>query len=60
MSVQNLNIIACKLELALTRVNSHRLKVAREEKWKKEEMVEKRKTKVMATKRYSNKEEINL
>ena len=32
MSVQNLNIIACKLELALTRVNSHRLKVAREEK----------------------------
>ena len=58
--VQNLDAVAHKLEPALTRVSNYRLEVAREKKRKIEEMVEKRKTKAMATKRRKDRGGINL
>ena len=59
--------IVCKLWPALTRANNYRLEVVKKERWKKEEIIEKLKTKIMAAKcqrakgriRLSNKEKGN-
>lgn len=42
--------VVCKLRPALTRTTNHKLKVARENKQKREEMVEKQKTNAMTIK----------
>ena len=58
--VQNPNTVACKLKLALTKASNYRLEVAREEKQKKEEMVEKQKTEAMDAKCHRNRKGISL
>ena len=49
--IKNADAIACKLGPVLIKVTNDRLEVAREEKRKREEMMEKRKVEAMATKR---------
>lgn len=48
--IRNADVVAYKLGLALTKVTNQRLEIAREEKQKREEMVEKQKTETMTTK----------
>ena len=49
--MQNADAVAYKLKPALIKAISHSLEVAREKQQKKEEMVERRKTEAMATRR---------
>ena len=49
-SIKNRNAIACKLGPASTKATNHRLKFARKEWCKREEMVERQKTEAMAAK----------
>ena len=58
--IQNADAVAHKLGPLLIKTTNHRLEVAREEQRKKEEMVERRKTKTMATKRQRARREIGL
>ena len=58
--VQNIDAVACKLGLALTRANNHRLEIAREERQKKEEIKEKQKTEAMVAKCCGNRGRISL
>ena len=46
--------------MALTRTTNHKLEVAKKEKSKREEIIEKQKIKTMAAKCYRNKGGINL
>ncbi len=48
--IRNAGAVAHKLRPALTRTTNQKLEVAKEERRKKEEMVERRKTKAMAAK----------
>ncbi len=48
--IKNTDAVACKLRPALTRATNQNLEVAREEKRKKKEIVEKQKTEAMAVK----------
>ena len=50
--IKNADAIACKLGPASTRAIDNRLKVAREERQKKEKIKERRKAEVMAAKRH--------
>ena len=47
--IQNADAITHKLGPASIRATNHRLEIAREEQWKREEIVERRKTETMAT-----------
>ena len=58
-SVQNVDEVARKLGLALTRASNHRFEFAREERRKREKMVKRRKTEVMAGKCCRNREGIS-
>lgn len=58
--IKNVDVVTCKLGPALTRISNHRLDVTSEEKQKREKIVEKWKTKVMATKRHKTKTCLNL
>ena len=49
-SIKNADAITCKLGLALTRTTNQKLEVARKEKEKREEMVERQKIVAMAIK----------
>ncbi len=49
-SIRNASIVVCKLGLVSIRATNQRLEVAREERRKKEKMIERRKTKAMAAK----------
>ncbi len=49
--IRNVDAVARKLRQALTRATNQRLEVVREERQKREEMVERRKLKVIAAKR---------
>ena len=48
--IKNANTSACKLGSALIKTTNYRLKVAREERRKKEKIVERRKTKAIIAK----------
>ena len=50
--VRNADTVACKLRPASTRATNDKLEAAREEKQKKEEIMERRKAEAMAAKRY--------
>ena len=50
IKIKNTDIVARKLGPALTRATNDRLKVAREERQKKKEMIEMRKVKAISTK----------
>ena len=58
--IQNIDTVAHKFGLASTTVSNHRLEIVREKKQKREEMVERRKTKAGAAKRHRDKEKISL
>ena len=49
-----------KLRPALIRATNHRLKVARKELWKREEIVKKRKTKAISTRCQRTKKRISM
>ena len=49
-NIKNINIIARKLGLALTKATNQKLEVVRKERKKREKMIEKRKIEAMATK----------
>ncbi len=57
---KNLNVVTCKLEPALTRGTNPRLEVSREERQKREKMVERRKIEAMVAKYQKSKERISL
>ena len=50
-SIRNIDIVVRKLGPALTRAPNHRLEVARDERQKRDEMVERRKTETIAIRR---------
>ena len=56
--IKNVDAVVRKLELASTRASNQRLEVIREERQKREEMLERRKTEVMATKRQRTREKL--
>ena len=58
--IQNADVVAHKLRPASIKATNHRLEVAREEQWKKEEMVEKQKTEAMAVRRQRARRGISL
>ncbi len=58
--IRNTDVLAHKLGPVLTRVSNQRLKVVKEEKQKREEMVEKRKTEAMTIKRRRARGEMSL
>lgn len=58
--IKNIDVVTHKLRSALTRVTNYRLKVISAEKQKREEIIEKQKTKAIATKHQRAKEQINL
>lgn len=58
--IRNVDAVGCKLGPALTRPTNQRLEVAKEEKRKKEKMVEKRKIKAMTAKCQRARGEISL
>ena len=58
--IQNANAVVYKLRLVSTRANNHRLEIVRREKQKREEMVERQKTKVIAVKRRRDRGGISL
>ena len=58
--IKNADAVARKLGSALTKATNHKLDVSGEEKCKREEMVERRKTKTMATKRCRDRGGISL
>lgn len=58
-SIRNADIVGRKLEPALKRATNHRLKVASKERWKKKEMVERRKTEAIAAKRWKARRRIS-
>ena len=49
--IRNIDIVTCKLKPTLIRATNQRLEVTRDEKQKREKMVEKRKTKTIVAKR---------
>ena len=59
-NIKNADTVARKLGLASTRAINDRLKVAREERQKREEMIERRKAKAIAAKRHRARREISL
>lgn len=58
--IRNANIIVCKFILVLIKATNYRLKIASNEKQKREEMMERRKTKAIATKRQNTRRGISL
>ncbi len=58
--IRNTDAVARKFGPASTRATNQRLEIAREEKQKREEIVEKRKTEAMATKRQRTRGGISL
>lgn len=58
--IKNAKAITYKLRPALIRIINHRLKVARKKKQKKEEMVERQKTKAIITKCQKTRRRISL
>lgn len=58
--IKKADAVPSKLEPALTRTTNHRLEVARENSWKREEIVRRRKTNGMVVKRQRAKERICL
>lgn len=48
--IRNINIVACKFGPVLTRAMNYRLKVASKKRKKREEIIERQKTKTVATK----------
>lgn len=59
-NIKNADTVACKFRPALTRVTNYRLKVAREEGQKREEMMERGKTEAMAAKCWKARGEIGF
>ena len=59
-SIRNVDVFACKLGPALIRATNQKLEVTREERQKREEMVEKRKTEAMTAKYRRPRGEISL
>ncbi len=53
-SIRNIDVVARKLGVASIRATNHRLEVAREEKRKREERVERRKAEAIAAKHHKN------
>lgn len=60
IGIRNANVVIYKLELASTRATNQGLKIAKEERRKREEMVKRRKTEIMVTKCPRTKEGISL
>ena len=58
--IRNADAVACKLGPALIKVTNLRLEVAKEEVWKKHEVVERRKAEAAATKRQRDRRDISL
>ena len=58
--IRNADVVARKLRLASTKATNDRLEAAREKRWKKEEMMERQKAKVMAAKRRRTRGGISL
>ena len=58
--IKNADAVTCKLRLASTRATNDRLEVVREERQKREEMMERQKTEAMAAKRHRAKGRISL
>lgn len=58
--IKNIDAVTYKLKPALTRVTNHKLEVASKKKQKREEIVKRRKTKVMAIERWRTKRGISL
>ena len=48
--IRNIDAVVCKLGLALTRTTNKKLEIAKEKGRKREEIMERRKTKAMAVK----------
>ena len=59
-NIRNTDIVTWKLKLASIRATNHRLGVVKEEKKKREEMMEKQKIEAMATKRQRASKRISL
>lgn len=58
--IKNTDIVIYKLLLTLIRVTNYRLEVIRQNRWKREEMIEKWKVKAIVIKWYRTRGEISL
>lgn len=59
-AIKNTNAVIFKLELALIGATNHKLEVTNKEKWKREEIMKKRKIEIMVVKHQRARRGINL